>query len=36
VAHHAEAWIKVRDATINRRRRHEVAAHFKEYFAGAT
>jgi ketosteroid isomerase-like protein len=36
VAHDADEWINVRDATIIRRRRDEMAAFFREYFAGAT
>lgn len=36
VANDAEEWINVRDATIIRRRREDVADFFRAYFEGAT
>jgi hypothetical protein len=36
VANDAEEWINVRDATITRRRREDVADFFRTYFEGAT
>jgi hypothetical protein len=36
VAHDADEWINVRDATITQRHRDEMAAFFRGYFAGAT
>jgi hypothetical protein len=36
VANDAQEWINVRDATITRRRREDVADFFRTYFEGAT
>lgn len=36
VAHDADEWINVREAAIIRRRKDEMVALFRDYFAGAT